>query len=213
MKGHILNKKRRLIYLLIIIVLIIGIGIFYKYVNDMKVLSKNKIIGIAAKALENEEPGFDIKIYSKVKVTPARENPGFTEVKFSPPIVYVSSKGSIYRQAFALVSNKGEVDYVGFESSEGYDKEDIEPVYFKIDSNAKKAIDFVDAAVKKDGYFDGDGLEKLSSEYQIIIIDDKNQYHVNVNPDSGSGHAYMFNVDKKTGDVSNMSISELADPY
>ena len=85
-------------------------------------------------------------------------------------------------------------------------------------SKKSESIDFVDKALRKHGNFDvyGDlsgGLEELSKDMRIKIIDKDIYYSIDIYPSSGvGGHDFSFKIDKETGQISDVVVGEIEPP-
>ncbi len=74
---------------------------------------------------------------------------------------------------------------------------------------------WVDQSLKSYGNFGvyGDlssGLKKLSKENEIEIREMENSYHLSIAPNSKTGHDFSFQIDKKTGKISNLAVGNLS---
>lgn len=84
----------------------------------------------------------------------------------------------------------------------------------KPDQEAERVISFVNTAVKKNGdlaaYGDlSSGIIELSKDHEIEILEQDTNLGISIKPVSGQGHAFTFDVDKKTGELSSVMVFEL----
>ncbi|MFX0099926.1 MAG: hypothetical protein ACFFCS_10105 [Candidatus Hodarchaeota archaeon] len=78
-------------------------------------------------------------------------------------------------------------------------------------SNREKVIDFVNRALESNSEFLEKecllgGLKDYISDMYVKIIEEKNCYIIDLNPHSGEGHDFCFEIKKKTGKIDKNSM-------
>jgi len=93
-----------------------------------------------------------------------------------------------------------------------------EKILFKLKKGTKKekVLDVVNRALEMDSEFLGKeclygGLKDYLEDMYVKIIEERNCYFIDLNPHSGEGHDFGFEIKKKTGriDKDSMMVGEL----
>jgi len=80
-----------------------------------------------------------------------------------------------------------------------------------------KVVSLLDKALKEQGDLGvyGDlscGVEELLKDSYISITDNEEFYGIAVSPKSGAGHDFSFDVDRKSGEISNVVVGVVVPP-